>query len=104
MSHESVYVGRDNVVELQLLESGAPVSDHTVITRMVLEFQGSSPQADIDSAVNPEFFDFTATDRITLTLGAAGIPAGSYWVTLIVYDAVNTNGIHWEPRVNFIVR
>jgi hypothetical protein len=99
---ETVHTDRDNTIDIQLTEDNEALIDHSVITRIVLKFSGST-QADIDSSTDPQFFDLSQTERVVFDLGLAGIPVGSYWMTVIVYDAVSTNGIEWEPKIKLKV-
>jgi hypothetical protein len=60
---------------------------------MTLEVGGST----IDSDVSGSAFDWApgVTGKLILALGDEGLTAGTYRVTLTVYDATNTDGIVW---------
>lgn len=51
----------------------------------------------VSSATNPEFFDFSTFDtdgKITFKMGSAGfLEADSGLCEVVVFDAVNTNGV-----------
>lgn len=54
----------------------------------------------LDSAVNPEYFDFTVDNIVRLKLGAASLVEGRYLAKLYVFDAAHAEGLLW---VEFIV-
>ena len=106
---EMVYLGRDNQIDLVLLEDGSSIGDHTSITRAVLQFgRGDSllapdPFLEIDSSSDPAYFDFTDAAKLILKLGAASRPKGRHRVKLVIYTATLTNGAEWEPDLLFTV-
>ena len=99
--NETVYNGSDNTIELQLTEDGVPMPDHSIITRCVADLSGNASA--IDSAVTPQYFDMTNSDRIILKFGAAGLSKGKYWMTLTIYTSTQTNGVVWSPVVRLTV-
>jgi hypothetical protein len=88
--NETVYIGRDNTIELALTIDGN-VINHTLITRVQLIMGGTV----LDSDVSPAFFNFANPDRLIMRLGGAGFAAGRHSATLIIYDAGSPNGIVW---------
>lgn len=92
MVYEIVHLGHDNTIDLKLLADGV-AQDITNTTRMTLSFDTTLIDSDVHSGV----FDWTDGDgKLYLTLGAQTISAGTYESELIVYDAVNTDGIVWD--------
>ena len=100
-----LYLNRDNVITLGLLKDKIPVNA-TTLTRVVLQFDPKAGGAviSIDSDSVPALFDFTTSQQFSgeitgvlkLKLGAmAGVIVGKYKMAVVVYDAVNTNGITW---------
>jgi hypothetical protein len=100
---ETVYLGRDNQIDLVLSEDGTAIADHTVVTRAVLLFGGSDtllaadPYLTIDSATDPSYFDFSDIAKLILTLGAAPIPKGRHHVRMVVYVSGAPSGVGWAP-------
>jgi len=96
-----IYPGRENKVDLVLYENGAPIPNHTAITRAVI-YMGSTK---FDSEDVPSLIDLTNTDRIVFDPASAN-PAlvdGKYNCELIVYDALDyASGYVWP--VEFTVR
>jgi hypothetical protein len=104
-----IYLNRDNVLTFGMLEDSAPV-DARNFTRVILQFKPASGGAvvSIDSNTVPALFDWTDTQEFSglitgvlkLMLGAmAGVAVGKYRMTIVAYDAVNTDGITWA-KVN----
>lgn len=107
--NEKVYLGRDNTIDLELLEDEGAIGDHTDIARVVLVFgQGETslspaPYLEIDSLDEPALFDFTDSTKLILKLGAASIPKGRHTVRLVIYLSGLTNGATWEPQLQMTV-
>jgi len=97
MITETVYLSRDNTIDLLLTSDGSAV-DLSSVTRMVLNFDGTL----IDSDDYPDAFDWDleTTGKVTFALAdalaAESVAAGVYRVRLIVYDATNDDGIVWD--------
>ena len=91
---EYVYNGKDNTIDVLLKEGGDAV-DLSAVTRMVLKDLGGEWTIDYDTAPSAFDWDTGVTGKVIIALGDQSITAGKYWVRLIVYDAVNTNGIVW---------
>lgn len=87
---ESIYIGRDNTIELALSVDGVDLN-HTGIVRCQVKI-GSTM---IDSDVTPELFDFTHADRLVLMFGDAGLNEGECTAKLYVFDANNQHGLYW---------
>lgn len=105
---EKIYLNRDNVIKLGLLADGAPI-DAATLTRVVVKLtDGAGAVTSFDSNVDTNAFDFTSeTAQVSDTvLGILSIKlqdaitppvAGDdYTLDLILYDAANTDGIHWD--------
>jgi hypothetical protein len=107
---ETVYLGRDNQIELVLLEDDNAIGDHTSITRATLFFGvGDSllspdPFLTIDSSTDSAYFDFTDPSKLILKLGAADLPKGRHHVRLVIYTAGLPNGASWEPGLMITVK
>lgn len=92
---ETVYLGRDNAIDLQLTADGS-ASDLTSVTRMSVCDVGGAWSVDSDTV--PAAFDWGTsgeTGKISLMLGAQNIPPGTYTCRLTVYDPTNANGLVW---------
>lgn len=95
-----VWLGHDNAIDLQLLESAVAV-DLSNVTRMMLHVGDMA----IDSAVEAGMFDWTIGDGICrFTLGGSSIPPGSYTGCRIeVWDPAHANGIVWSEDLSLRV-
>jgi len=105
---EKVYLTRDNAIKLGLTADGVPVSAAT-FTRVIVKLtSGSGTVTTFDSNVDVNAFDFT-TETAQVSDTVVGILAiklqdavspptagDDYTMDLIVYDAANVNGIHWD--------
>lgn len=96
---EAVWIGKDNAIDLQLLEDGV-AKDISATTRAVLTLIKSGvTDIVIDSAVESGVFDWStagATGKLTMKLGGvSSLVAGTYKARLELYDAGNANGIVW---------
>ena len=87
---EIVYTARDNTIELSLSTNGEAIT-HTGITRCQVKVNSTM----LDSSVNPEYFDFSQADRIILSFGDAGLPAGIYTAKLYLFDINSIEGLFW---------
>ncbi len=99
----TVYKGYDNTFTVQLLEDEEP-QDLGAATKVELIYKGES----YDSDTYSDSFDFVtgaATGLVIMKLGIIStIPLGTDSRSeLIVYDAVNTNGIFWGKLVIKVV-
>ena len=87
---EIVYTNRDNTIELSLSTNGEAIT-HTGITRCQVKVNSTM----LDSAVTPNYFDFSHADRIILSFGDAGLAAGSYTAKLYLFDVNSFEGLSW---------
>jgi uncharacterized membrane-anchored protein len=87
---EIVYTARDNTIELSLSTNGEAIT-HTGITRCQVKVNSTM----LDSSVNQEYFDFSQADRIILSFGDAGLPAGIYTAKLYLFDINSFEGLFW---------
>ncbi|RLC57081.1 MAG: hypothetical protein DRI30_04840 [Chloroflexi bacterium] len=105
---EKIYLNRDNSIKLGLTADGAPVSASTLTRVLVKLTAGDGTVTTYDSNVDTSAFDFT-TETAQVSDTVVGIlviklqdavtpPTASddYTLDLIVYDAANTSGIHWD--------
>ena len=97
----TVYKGRDNTESIEFLDGGT-VQNLSDITRVKLILNSSTT---IDSDDSPSAFDWTSdTSQLDLILGSESLTVGSYEDTeIILYDAVNTSGVHWGS-IDLIVK
>lgn len=99
MDTEIAYIGHDNTIDLQLLEDNVAV-DLSGVTRMTLQFGDTLMDSDVHAGV----FDWSAGNGVLeIALQGQSITANEYYDTqLIVYDAINTNGIVWG-KISIVV-
>lgn len=95
MKTETVFLGRDNSVDL-LLKADGTAADLSSVTKITASFRSVliSSEDSTAGAIRWEGDDFD-TGEIQLHLGDEAIPAGKYSVPIVVYDAANANGIQW---------
>lgn len=103
---EVVFSSRNNTNTLQLQDdSGDGVnfvaSDLTGATKVELVID--SLPLSFNSTDHPTMVSYTAQGVVTLALGTASIPEGTYDAYLVVYDAGNTLGIRWQPDFQLTV-
>ena len=110
MSAEVVYLGADNQIGLVLSVDGQPLSDHTTITRAILEFGrgktllSANPYQTIDSNTDPSYFNFTDSEKLILKLGAATIAKGKHNVTLTIFTATYPGGLVFDTELGMTVQ
>lgn len=100
MASELVYIGRDNAILLQLEDNTSGVlanSDLTSATKVELVVDGTDVY---DSTNDPTVVAFTTGGLLTLKLGLALLEPDNYSVEIVVYDATNTNGVTWQPKLH----
>ena len=109
MAHkETVYLNRDNTIELGLLVDGAPTNASVVTRAVVTLTDDDGGTVVIDSDIDPTEFNLGTTSRkfadtntpiLELIFGTHTIPVrDDYIMTIVLYDVVNTSGIAWgEP-------
>ena len=91
---EKVYNTRDNSNKLLLCSDEEPI-DLSTYLRFVLKFEGSLIEADTD--IDPTLITYDAFDAenigvLTFTLGGLGMPSGTYFASLIAYNATSQGG------------
>jgi len=105
---EKVYLNRDNAIKLGLTADGAVINANT-LTRVIVKLtNGAGTVLTFDSNTDVNAFDFT-TETAQVSDTVAGIlviklqeassppaAADDYTMDLILYDAANVNGIHWD--------
>ena len=102
---EYAYIGRDNSIDVQLLDDGVP-KDITVLTRVRLELFDQADLAAapvvVDSTIVPSAFDWSAqgiSGILMISLGAVLAVVADYNVRMIVYDSSAVNGIVWTHEI-----
>jgi hypothetical protein len=95
---EQVWLDCDNTIERVLSVDGAAIN-HTLITRVQLRCGDTV----LDSDDNPEYFDFTAADRLIIKLFDSGLATGRYEAKLKIFDETNTNGRDWGSPIVIVV-
>jgi len=87
-----IYNGHDNTFTVEFQDNGVAV-DLSGMTKAQINVAGKSFNS-IDTAA---LFDLTdvASGLITFKLAAQGISEAEYNATIILFDAINTNGIVW---------
>lgn len=105
---EKIYLNRDNAIKLGLTADGVPVNAATLTKVIVKLTDGDGTVTSYNSTTDVNAFDYTSetsqvSDTVTgilvIRLQDAVSPpaAGSdYTLDLILYDAANVNGIHWD--------
>lgn len=91
--YETVYLGRDNALDLLFVENGDVVDISNTI-RITIEFDDTV----IDSDTRPDAFDWSDGEdgKLYLTLGDENIPIGSYNALIVIYDSIYTDGMVWD--------
>ncbi len=102
---ETVFNGRDNVIEWTLTEDGEAF-DLSAVTRYIIDFDGTQTA---DSNVDPSAFDGSGgvTGVLRLQLGQLTTPIdpGTYHdAKLVIYTAAATAGIVWQDGIGFRVK
>ncbi len=85
---ETIYIGSDNVIARQLTDNGKAITNHSAITRLIVNIG----VYEFDSLINPTYFNLGLTDRIELKLGSAGIVEGKYLCSIKAFTATSTLG------------
>jgi len=102
MIKETIYLNRDNTVDLLLLEDGKPI-DLTSATK--IEVIDTACAWAVNSVDSPDAFEIGTTDgKIILKLGHEPIAPDSYTCRVIVYDAQNADGVVWENTINLVFK
>lgn len=107
MVTEIVFIGRDNAIDLQLQDDSQTPgtlnnTDLSAATKVeVVINDGNS----YDSTANPTVVMFNpVTGVVTLKLGTMFTAENVYDAQIVVYDAVNTNGVLWNPKFSLDVK
>ena len=105
---EFAYAGRDNSIDIKLLEDGAP-QDLTGLTRATLNLADAEGESDglilLDSDLHPGIFDWSSrgADGILQinggTLATTLAVNATFWARLTIYDLVLTNGLVWTHEI-----
>lgn len=95
MESEVLYLGHDNTIDLLLKADGVAV-DLSSVNQITASFNSKLiSSTDAAAGLITWAQDGYDTGEIRIAVGGQAIPAGKYNVPIIVYDAANTNGIHW---------
>ena len=96
---ETVYLNRDNTVDLLLKADGA-AQDLSSVTKMIIKEQAGSFNIDSDTYGSAFDWNTGTTGKLVLDLAAAlqteNVAAGTYATYLIVIDPTNSDGIIWD--------
>jgi hypothetical protein len=93
---EYVYLGHDNQIRL-ILKQNSVASDLASVTKINVVI-GTVTVSSVNGASDPIRWAQAgyATGEVRMTLGAQALRAGTYrHCPIVVFDAVNTNGIAW---------
>lgn len=95
MNTETIYLGRDNSIDLILTVDDVP-EPLTAVTKMAV-IVGAVTVESTNGATAPirwagEGYD---TGEVRLVLGMQTIPEGKHEAALVVYDAANPEGVVW---------
>lgn len=104
MITETVYLGRDNRVDL-LLNADGIAQDLTNVTKITAAFGDELVESD-NGGSDPIRWDQVDQDTgiIWCSFGAQSIDPDHYHVPLVLYDGDNPNGVQWGPAVPFNVK
>ncbi|MDD5272203.1 MAG: hypothetical protein PHU14_05740 [Methylovulum sp.] len=91
---QRVETDRNTDITLAFLVAGEPVV-HNQLTRVQV-YLGTTL---LDSATNPDLFDLSRPDSLTVKMGQAGLAKGLYPAKFYLFDSVNTLGKPWEDDV-----
>ena len=107
---ETVYLNRDNTIQLVLSSDGVAVADLSAITRIVVTVGSTT----IDSAVvgssviwwtDQDTYDGALVDVLKLKLGHQSLSAGAYEDCRITYyDPARPNGDVWSEDMTIEVK
>ena len=86
---ELIFDGRDNAPVVAMAQDGSPI-DSTGISRTILKDVNGAFEIDTDQS--PDALIWSG-DKLTLTLGDQSINPGTYVVRIIIFDALNPDGL-----------
>lgn len=105
---EKIHLQRDNSIKLGLTADGQPISA-AVLTRVIVKLTDDNDTVTSFDSSGPDggAFDYssetaqvsdTVTGILIIRLQDAAAPpvAGDYTMDIILFDAANVNGIHWD--------
>lgn len=101
MISETVYIGRDNAIDVQLQDDrttpgtweNADLTDATKV-EVVLDLTTV-----YGSDTHPSIVMFTTGGIVTLKLGLILTEVATHSGEIIVYDSINTDGVAWQPKL-----
>lgn len=102
MQTEYAYIGRDNAIDVQLEDDTvAPGTlantDLSLCTKISILVDAADEYNSVD---DPTIVSFTAGGIVTIKLGSVVTePDVKHKVEIVMYDALNTNGISWQPKL-----
>ncbi len=100
-----IYIGRDNVVYVQCLDDGAPVSLKAMTKASVTTTDKSGNWITVNSADKPELFVLDKLAKGIIGLKFGSLPAltkGDHKIRVVIFDKDNPNGITWQHEDNII--
>jgi len=98
MHIEYVYIGRDNVIDLQLQDDSSGSMTNTDLSTATKVGVALDATTEYDSDANPDQVSFSSSGVVSLELGTLIDADGRYIAEIIVYDSDHPNGIAWQPR------
>ena len=100
---ENVYNGRDNTIDLVLINKGSVITDLSGVTRATVKIgidtfdSSATGGGSILWWSDSMTYRGTSTDVLKLKLGAQSLTTGEYTgCDVVVYDSTNTNGLQVE--------
>ncbi len=98
MTTEKVYIGRDNLIDLQLQDDSSGALANTDLSNATKVAVVLDATTSYDSTSNPDEVSFTEAGVVSLKLGGVLSVAAKYTAEIVVYDVNNQEGIAWQPR------
>jgi N-methylhydantoinase A/oxoprolinase/acetone carboxylase beta subunit len=100
---EIVYNGRDNTIDLVLINKGSVLTDLSGVTRATIKVGDTTMDSSATGGgsilwwSDSMTYRGTSTDVLKIKLGAQALTTGEYTgCDVVVYDATNTNGLQVE--------
>lgn len=104
---ETVYLDRDNIISLVILEDGEPVADLSGITRVVLTVAGAVLDSDVVGATviwwtDQVTYEEQTVDALSLRLGHEDLTPGTYEDgCLVLFNVYNPAGVVYAKNLRF---
>lgn len=101
---ETVYLDRDNTIDLRLKADGVVVDLSSVTTITLIVGAGTISSNNADDATIRWAKPGYSTGELRLFLGGQAIEPGRYNAELIIFDPTHPNGLHWGNIVLRVTR